>query len=684
MQGVSVVLRRKCLFKDRLPTWILLLVVLGMAQPLAPWPAGASAEAAEAVPQVAPPKDVGELRAIENQVKKLVGQVLAANVAVRVGQSQGSGVVVSEDGYVLTAGHVMGRPGQSAVFIFADGKTVRGTTLGIRRRFDAGLAKITDPGPWPFVEMGRSADQPLGAWCVAVGHPLGYQQGRPPVVRVGRVTESQKSVIQTDCPLVAGDSGGPLFDLEGKVIGINSRIATLTTMNFHVPVDVYRESWDRLVKGEAWDEGIPGKNSREVKTAFRQAVAQAGACVVRVRCDGKDAALGTIVGPDGWVLTKASELSGQIVCRDRGGRQHEARIVGVHPEFDLAMLKIDATGLPIIPWSKETDAAVGQWVATPGVQDGTPLAVGVVGAPRRRIPPTSGVLGVAVADAEGGAKIERVMPDSAAQKAGLQVDDVITHVNGEPTPDHVELVTAIKEHQPGEVVRLTVKRGDQDLQISATLTELETPASRKRDMQNRSDVGLSRRHDDFPMVLQHDSVLRPVDCGGPVVDLSGNVIGVNIARGGRTETYAVPSDVLLTLMYDLISGRMPPPKPEPEPKPEPKPEAKPEPKPEPKPGPKPEPKLAPKPEPERKPEPKPESKPEPKAEPKPEPKPEPESEPKPPPKPEPDTDEKPEPEPKQKPESPSKPEPQEKPPPDQESPAEKKPDSKEPPKGEEK
>jgi serine protease Do len=620
---------------------------LAAVAPLPSPAAEAPADAPKPPPPLEPPKNVGQLKAIEKQVKEVAAAALPCTVVVRVGSAQGCGVIVTDDGYVLTAGHVVGKPKQEATFIFADGKTAKGTTLGIHRRLDAGLAKITDKGPWPAAERGASANLRLGAWCVAVGHPLGYQQERPPVVRLGRIIRSEWNVIQTDGPLVAGDSGGPLFDLDGKVIGVNSRIGNMTTMNFHVPVDVFTQHWDRLVKGESWEEGVPGKNSSEVKAAFRQTVAEAGGCVVRVRCDGKDAALGTIVGPDGWVLTKASEMKGKIACRLSGNRELEARIVGVHPQFDLAMLKVDADGLPVLPWSADAQVAVGQWVATPGAEDGSPLTVGVIGVPRRKISPTSGVLGVMVGDGEGGAKVLNVLPDSAAKKAGLQIDDLITHVDGTPTPGQTKLIAAIKQHPPGRVVKLLIKRGEKDLEISAKLTILNTPATRKRDMQNRSPVGLSRRRDDFPAVIQHDSVLRPADCGGPVVDLSGKVIGVNIARGGRTETYSVPSDVLLTLMYDLISGRMPPPKPEPkekpkpkakaEPKEEPKPKAEPkaEPKEKPKPEAKPTPKAKPKEKPEIKPEPKPEEKPEPKQEPptkeppKPEEKPEAESKPKP-------------------------------------------------------
>lgn len=559
--------------KPRATIWLWLAVLVAGAAI-----AGASAEPNSSAPpaaqqpkpspRIGSPRNLADLVAIEARVKAVAAKVLPSVVAVRVGESQGSGVVVSQDGYVLTAGHVAVSPAQPATFIFPDGKNAKGTTLGIHRRADAGLMKITDPGPWPSLEMGTSADLEIGDWCVAVGHPLGYQEGRPPVVRVGRVLRAQGPLVQTDCPLVAGDSGGPLFDLDAKVIGINSRIAGSATMNFHVPVDVFRDVWERLVKGEAWDEEVPGKDSAQVKSLLREVVASAGGCAVRVKCDGKDVALGTIVGPDGWILTKASELAGHTVCRLRDGRELEARLIGVHPQFDLAMLKVEATDLPVIPWnSRET--VVGQWVATPGAEDSAPLAMGVLSVPRRPIPPASGVLGVALGDAEDGGRILNVLPDSAAQKAGLRPDDIITHVAGLATHNQSEVIAAIKRYRPGQTVQLRIKRGDKTLEIAATLAKLDTPATRKRDLQNRSTGGISSRSDDFPMVLQHDTVVRPVDCGGPLVDLSGGVIGVNIARAGRTETYAVPTDILLTLMYDLISGRLAPPRPKPEPAPSP-------------------------------------------------------------------------------------------------------------------
>jgi serine protease Do len=117
--------------------------------------------------------------------------------------------------------------------------------------------KISDPGPFPFTEMADGESVREGQWCIATGHPGGYQEGRTPVFRVGRVLLIDKFALTTDCTLVGGDSGGPLFDMDGKVIGINSRIGRFLTANLHVPVSTYKSSWDRLVKGDRWGH-FPG------------------------------------------------------------------------------------------------------------------------------------------------------------------------------------------------------------------------------------------------------------------------------------------------------------------------------------------------------------------------------------------------------------------------------------------
>ena len=89
---------------------------------------------------------------------------------------------------------------------------------------------------------------------LTLGHPGGFDSERSVVVRLGRIIRLAPDMIQTDCTLSAGDSGGPLFDMRGKVIGIHSRISDSTAENFHVPITTFRVSWDRLVKSESWGD----------------------------------------------------------------------------------------------------------------------------------------------------------------------------------------------------------------------------------------------------------------------------------------------------------------------------------------------------------------------------------------------------------------------------------------------
>jgi serine protease Do len=117
--------------------------------------------------------------------------------------------------------------------------------------------KITDEGEWPHVEMGQMDQTRLGDWVVALGHPGGFDPDRSIVARLGRVIRLAPGVVQTDCTLLGGDSGGALFDMHGRVVGVHSRISESTSQNYHVPVLTYLETWERLAKGENWGLEIP-------------------------------------------------------------------------------------------------------------------------------------------------------------------------------------------------------------------------------------------------------------------------------------------------------------------------------------------------------------------------------------------------------------------------------------------
>ncbi|MEX0586796.1 MAG: trypsin-like peptidase domain-containing protein, partial [Pirellulales bacterium] len=208
------------------------------------------------------PHDVRDLRLMEEHVRQLAKELVPATVGLAVGQGQGSGVIISPDGFVLTAGHVSGDANREVAVILHDGKLVKGKTLGANRAIDSGLVQIIDNNPeggeWPYVELGLSQNVRPGQWCLSTGHPGGYQRGRAPVLRFGRVLNCSSDVVTTDCTLVGGDSGGPLFDLEGRVIGIHSRIGGSLSANFHVPANTYRDTWDRLAKAEIWGGSIVG------------------------------------------------------------------------------------------------------------------------------------------------------------------------------------------------------------------------------------------------------------------------------------------------------------------------------------------------------------------------------------------------------------------------------------------
>ncbi|MBI1904470.1 MAG: serine protease [Planctomycetia bacterium] len=208
------------------------------------------------------PENLDDLRQIEKHVEGLSDKLIGYTVHVSIGSAQGSGVLIGNEGYVLTAGHVSGRPGRNVSITFHDGRRVQGITMGRNQSIDSGLIKITDEvtdgGEWQGAEMGASDTVHRGDWCLCLGHPGGYQKDRPPVLRLGRVLRADETVIRTDCPLVGGDSGGPLFDMNGKVIGIHSRIAAPTTANFHVPIVTYSQTWDRLVANEEWSDTPSG------------------------------------------------------------------------------------------------------------------------------------------------------------------------------------------------------------------------------------------------------------------------------------------------------------------------------------------------------------------------------------------------------------------------------------------
>jgi serine protease Do len=205
--------------------------------------------------------------------------------------------------------------------------------------------------------------------------------------------------------------------------------------------------------------------------------------------------------------------------------------------------------VPVV-WRERDAPQVGSWLATTGV-GALPAAVGVVSVEPRRIAQTSGMLGIVPEDSDDGPIISRVFAGSGAEKAGLRVNDVVTKLNGRTLSNREALFRQLSRMKAGQTVKLTVKRGERELEIEATLT------SRDNEQESLGSE-LSERRGGFASAFQHDTVLDADQCGGPVVDLDGKVVGINIARAGRVVSYALPAAAILPLLSELESGkRMP-------------------------------------------------------------------------------------------------------------------------------
>lgn len=201
-----------------------------------------------------PVKLPGDLLRLEAKVSSVADKTMPATVALLsdVTGSSGSGVVVREDGLILTAAHVV-QGAEDVLVVFPDGKQVAGKVLGANFSRDIAMVRITEEGTWPFVDTGASRPLQAGDWVVALGHSAGFDPARTPPVRFGRVvSKGPGNYLTSDCTLIGGDSGGPLFDLDGKLVGINSSIGRSLQNNNHAGIDGFSEDWDRLLKGDVW------------------------------------------------------------------------------------------------------------------------------------------------------------------------------------------------------------------------------------------------------------------------------------------------------------------------------------------------------------------------------------------------------------------------------------------------
>ncbi len=310
-----------------------------------------------------------------------------------------------------------------------------------------------------------------------------------------------------------------------------------------------------------WVKGIQftkfRKSAPEVLQTFERVADRAGAATVEIFCNDQRKLLGLIVDENGYILTKASELEGEITCRLPSGEIAPAEIVGVQRRNDLALLRVPAENLPVAKWRRASLPLVGSWVVAPA-PGGQVMAAGIVSTSTRWI--RGGVLGVFLEPSTRGAKVIAVNPKAGGGRAGLKRGDIIAQVNGKPVADIDDAIHAIGSYLPGEIVRLQIIRGEETLDIDAKLDSVNKSFDNKRaEFQNALGVKkLSERRAGFPAAFEHDLNLNSDQCGGPVVDLNGDVVGINIARSGRVSSLAIPANVARSLVAEMKAGKWAP------------------------------------------------------------------------------------------------------------------------------
>lgn len=276
-----------------------------------------------------------------------------------------------------------------------------------------------------------------------------------------------------------------------------------------------------------------------------------GESVVQVVSNNQAVALGVVVAPDGYVITKRSELSGDpIRVRLADGRVQPARVAAVRRKNDLALLRIEGLTHSIpAPKLDDTLPPVGAFLISVG-RGGTPVGLGVVGVGLRRVA-HQGRLGVMLDDIHGPTTVRGVWPDSGADAAGVVPGDRILAINGRAESSTDSTMRTLREFFPGEDVRLTIARGGEKLELVAKIGELGVMQESEND--SKVNGPRSTRLSGFERVIQHDTVLNPDECGGPVVDSQGRFVGLNIARAGRVVSYALPASIVIPDMVSMLN-----------------------------------------------------------------------------------------------------------------------------------
>jgi serine protease Do len=300
-------------------------------------------------------------------------------------------------------------------------------------------------------------------------------------------------------------------------------------------------------------------DGKGVQKAFASAADAAQKCTVRV-FHGSKLVLGTVVSDDGLIICKNSEFStttpGKVRVKFTDERRfHRAKVVARDNEHDLVILDINRETDPGFEWGNSTGLVHGTWLVA-GTSDSPPkvgVRGGVLSANTREIKKAAGVIGVILGNASkkiGGVQVRDLAKEGPAAKAGVKKNDVITAINGEEVFVTAKLMEIIKSYDPGAKLKVSIKRGDKKMNFNITLGYRNIVY---KDMKSRNDKmskTVSVRRTGFKSILQHDISLATTDMGGPLFDLEGKLVGINIAKANRVEFFAIPAAAIRQVLED--------------------------------------------------------------------------------------------------------------------------------------
>lgn len=500
-----------------------------------------------------------------------------------------SGVVVSKNGYILTAAHVE-KPGVIYKVNFVDGRACLARGLGEiilaedKTIPDAAILSIITPGTWPFAEMGSSSALRIDEPCISISYPESLGQPKP-VLRFGYVAEvkNTRGFIRSTCLMEPGDSGGPLFDCEGRVIGIHSAIEPSEESNYDVPVDVYKKYWTALTKSpQVYNkypdvtDNVPAEpssatiaslpslvNNRLIKDDAEKLSAN---CVKIVSAIGgkSQKITGALfsfpgVGQQGYqslIVTKNSLIGDGPVITCSNSQQIGARVIARDKKHDLVLLQpINKVKGGIsheqLSAAKLNVVHAGTFLLSP--QPDTAAIAGISGSAVFAMPKVSsvGFLGVGFKNNTLPLNVAYVFPNLNQSIYQVKTGDEILAFNGQPVVDFKGIKQSLNDYWPGDTVKLKLKRGDSVFTRDIILDTL--PQKHFNHPAELLAGGKSIRRDGFASVFTQDAIERPDQCGGPVFDMEGNFYGINIARFSRASCLVLPAIVVSDFINSALA-----------------------------------------------------------------------------------------------------------------------------------